>query len=169
MRAFGLVVAVVAAVAVFVVGGRDGGQSWQIPGLVLIGVLVLILWAATSGRGRIRPVEARDLHQAPQVQPNPHHMADPNLAEMHRTADAIPVDGVGHIVVPASSFPDAGHGHGPVISVSGDSPPPMRTVLQPPPPQQPQSPPPYHPPSQVPAPPAVDGAVVDGTGPGSGG
>lgn len=145
LRAVLLVLALAAAVVVFVVGSRDGGTDWQVPALVLIGVLVLIIHAATA-TGR---------HPAPQVVPtqtvvastltyeerhhhaNPHHIAVPSAAELGGQATSAVVSaatahvGMTDIVVPASSFPDAGHGHGPVIRVADDSPPPpLHSVLQ---------------------------------------
>lgn len=145
LRAVLLVLALAAAVVVFVVGSRDGGTDWQVPALVLIGVLVLIIHAATA-TGR---------HPAPQVVPtqtvvastptyeerhhhaNPHHIAVPSTAELGGQAASAVFStarthvGMTDIVVPASSFPDAGHGHGPVIRVADDSPPPpLHSVLE---------------------------------------
>lgn len=136
LRVIGLVVALGAAVAVFVVGGRNGGTDWQVPALVLIGVLVLILHAATVPRpartvavaGAVAPAPAH--HNA-----GPNHLAEPSAAEV-RSVQAAGVPsalhlhaGMNDIVVPPSSFPDAGHGHGPVISIADDGPPPLHAVL----------------------------------------
>lgn len=140
LRAVGLLVALAAAVTVFVVGGRDGGTDWQVPALVLIGVLVIILHAATSPW--TRSAESRSTQvvadggatQVPHAMP--HHLVDPTPAEVGSARVAgvpSPVQmhaGMPEIVVPAASFPDAGHGHGPVIAVTDDRPPPpLHAVL----------------------------------------
>ncbi len=135
LRVVGLVVATVAAVAVFVVGGRDGGTEWQVPALVLIGVLVLILHVATaSGSRSPQPVTVAGTTHVPHAMP--HHLVDPTSAEVGPARFAgvpSPVQmhvGMPEVVVPAASFPDAGHGHGPVIAVTDDRPPPpLHAVL----------------------------------------
>lgn len=136
LRVIGLVMALGAAIAVFVLGGRNGGANWQVPALVLIGVLVLILHVATAhrptrpaaGDGYVAPAHAH--HNA-----GPHHLAEPSAAEV-RSAQAAGLPSALHlhagmtdIVVPPSSFPDAGHGHGPVISIAEGGPPPLHAVL----------------------------------------
>ena len=135
LRAVGLVVTTVAAVVVFVVGGRDGGTDWQVPALVLIGVLVLILHVATAPGSRSpQPVPVAGTTQVPHAMP--HHLVDPTSAEVgpaRFTGVPSPVQmhaGMPEVVVPAASFPDAGHGHGPVIAVTDDRPPPpLHAVL----------------------------------------
>lgn len=150
LRGVLLLLALGAAVAVFVVGGRDGGTDWQVPALVLIGVVVLIIQAATStGRPDRAPVVAPvgPSYEERHHLANPHHMAEPSTAEHGGATGAVPLTrpvhtGMTDVVVPAASFPDAGHGHGPVIRVSDDAPPPpLHSVLQPPAPAAPAEPP----------------------------
>ncbi|MFZ4518961.1 MAG: hypothetical protein ACOYOP_11255 [Microthrixaceae bacterium] len=147
LRILALGLAAIAAVVVFVVGGRDGGQDWQVPALVLIGVLALIVALITSPYTRAAvavPVAATGTVPSPAVPGGvagvaaihgvgPHHLADPSAAESGPVA-GLPADahGLPGVVVPASSFPDAGHSHGPVIAVhDGSPPPPLHAVLAP--------------------------------------
>lgn len=160
LRILALGLAAIAAVVVFVVGGRDGGQDWQVPALVLIGVLALIVALITSPY--TRPVVAVPVAPTRDVRPvvpggvagvaalhgaGPHHLAEPSTAETGPVA-GLPADahGLPGVVVPASSFPDAGHSHGPVIAVHDQAPPPpLHAVLAPPsaaPPGTPPVPPP---------------------------
>lgn len=120
VRTIGLVAATVAAVAVFVVGGRDGGADWQVPGLVLIGVLVVILQASTSMSRRPAPLAASPMVSAPSPSPGalPGHVSY--------------VPGLPQVQIPKGSFPDPGHSHGPIIQISDDRPPPpLHEVLRP--------------------------------------
>jgi hypothetical protein len=139
VRAIGLVLAAVAAVAVFVLGGQDGGTDWQVPALVLIGVLVLILGVATSGS---RPaVAAAPAAGAP---PEPVVPGAPSVAPA--PAGGVYVPGLPQVNIPAGSFPDPGHAHGPVRAITPDQPPPpLHEVLRP----VADEPPPFAPPSDT--------------------
>lgn len=126
LRTAGLVVASGVAIAVFIVGGRDGGEDWQVPALVLIGVLVIILHVATAPAA-VSPGITDAARSAP-IAAAGHVGVQPPAGPVVAPHG---VDGSGHVVVPASSFPDAGHAHGPVIAVTSDRPPPpLRSVLR---------------------------------------
>lgn len=162
LRGVLLVLALAAAIAVFVAGRRDDDPSWELPSLILIGVVVLVIHAVTSpDRATIASVPTvvahgptyEDLHH----HANPHHAPDPTAAEHGGAVGAVPTTsvhvGMADVVVPASSFPDAGHGHGPVISVSDDAPPPPLHALLQPPSIAPEPAAPSAPPAAAPAPP----------------
>ena len=146
VRAIGLVLAAVAAVAVFVLGGQDGGTDWQVPALVLIGVLVLILGVATSVS---RPaVAAAPAAVAPVGPPEPVVPGAPSAAPAPAggAAGGVYVPGLPQVNIPAGSFPDPGHAHGPVRAITPDQPPPpLHEVLRP----VADEPPPFAPPSDT--------------------
>lgn len=114
LRILGYGLAVIAAVVVFVMGGRDGGQNWQIPGLVLIGVLVVILHFATQPFMQ-EPVVTREIVEYTTVGsvaaagPAPAGSATP-MPIGQRLPDVAPNP------VVDSVFPDAGRAHAPAYA-----------------------------------------------------
>ena len=148
LRILGYGLAVIAAVVVFIMGGRDGGQDWQIPGLVLIGVLVVILHFATQPFMQ-EPVVTREIVEyttvgsvaaagpvaATPMTPVPIGQRLPDVAP-NPVVDAV--------------FPDAGRAHAPAHAPSDQSGlPALHEVLPGPTAPPPASaPPPVAPPAQ---------------------
>lgn len=141
LRAVLLASAFAAAVVVFAVGRRDGAPAWEIPALILIGVAVLVIHAATSEKRYPTSVVTTQAQPGASYEElhhraNPRHVSDLSTAERHgHSSGGVPTTtthvGMTDVVVPAASFPDAGHGHGPVIRVADDMPPPpLHAVLQ---------------------------------------
>lgn len=145
LRIGGLIVAAIAAVAIFLSDSSDGQGSWQLRALVFIGVLVVILHVATTtwtSASTETTTEVVEYFPIPEhlLHATPGHLAEPTAAETRIQApeqnDASPAalpthPGMPGLVVSSASFPDAGHSHGPVIAVNDGQLPPLHEVLRP--------------------------------------
>ena len=141
LRGMGFAMGTIAAVVVFVAGARNGVQDWTVPALLLVGILMFVLHAATLAFAT-EGDEATTTRQIVEYEEVPQGFAaapgaqsfDPTAPS---TATAAPlvaatVPGLGAMVInepPAESFPDAGNSHDKRFTVTEAGPPPLHAVL----------------------------------------